>query len=72
MATLPNAIADAAVLFAGTNVDELAVLAILSASSRAAGRPRRREIWAGQYLGTGVLVAAVYIFWNTGAFSRLQ
>jgi cadmium resistance protein CadD (predicted permease) len=51
MATLPNAIADAAVLFAGTNVDDLAVLAVLSASSRAAGRPRRWEIWAGSTSG---------------------
>jgi cadmium resistance protein CadD (predicted permease) len=57
MTPLPNAIADAAALFAGTNIDDLAVLAVLSASSRAAGRPRRWEIWAGQYAGTGVLVA---------------
>ena len=57
MATLPDAIGDAAVLFAGTNIDDLAVLAVLSASSRATGRPRRWEIWAGQYAGTGVLVA---------------
>jgi cadmium resistance protein CadD (predicted permease) len=33
------------------------VLAVLSASSRAAGRPRRWEVWAGQYAGTAVLVA---------------
>jgi cadmium resistance protein CadD (predicted permease) len=57
MATLPDAIADAAVLFAGTNVDDLVVLAVLSASSRATGRPRRWEIWAGQYLGVAALVA---------------
>jgi cadmium resistance protein CadD (predicted permease) len=53
---LPAEIATAAVLFAGTNVDDLAVLALLSASSRAAGRPRRWEIWAGQYAGFAVLV----------------
>jgi cadmium resistance protein CadD (predicted permease) len=57
MATLPGTIADAAALFAGTNVDDLVVLAVLSASSRATGRPQRWEIWAGQYAGTGVLVA---------------
>jgi cadmium resistance protein CadD (predicted permease) len=33
MATLPGAIADAAALFAGTNVDDLVVLAVLSAFS---------------------------------------
>jgi cadmium resistance protein CadD (predicted permease) len=68
MATLPNAIADAAVLFAGTNVDDLAVLAVLSASSRAAGSPRR----AAWLVPAVYLLVAVYIFWKTGAFSRLQ
>ena len=43
-------------LFAATNVDDLVVLALLSAASRADGRPRRWEIWAGQYLGFAVLV----------------
>jgi cadmium resistance protein CadD (predicted permease) len=32
------------------------VLALLSASCRANGRPRRWEIWAGQYAGFAVLV----------------
>jgi cadmium resistance protein CadD (predicted permease) len=57
VAALPETIAAAAALFAGTNVDDLIVLAVLSASSRAAGYPRRWEIWAGQYLGFGVLLA---------------
>lgn len=57
MATLPAAIAEAAGLFAGTNIDDLIVLAVLSASSRATGHPRRWEIWAGQYLGFAVLLA---------------
>ena len=39
-------------LFAGTNLDDMMVLAVLSASARAGGRPRRWEIWAGQYAGT--------------------
>ena len=47
----------AAVLFAGTNVDDLVVLTVLSISSRAAGRPRPWHIWAGQYAGFSVLVA---------------
>lgn len=42
-------------LFAGTNVDDVVVLALLSASSRASRRPQRWEIWAGQYAGFGVL-----------------
>jgi cadmium resistance protein CadD (predicted permease) len=46
----------------GTNLDDVVVLALLSASSRASGRPRRREIWVGQYAGfallTGLSLAA--------------
>ncbi len=47
----------AAVLFAVTNVDDLLVLTVLNATSRAGGRPRRWQIWAGQYAGFAVLVA---------------
>jgi cadmium resistance protein CadD (predicted permease) len=46
----------AAGLFSATNVDDMVVLAVLSASSRAGGRPRRWQIWAGQYAGIAVLV----------------
>jgi cadmium resistance transport/sequestration family protein len=53
-ATLGAAVA----LFAGTNVDDLIVLTVLFLGSRAAGRPRRWEIWAGQYAGIAALVAA--------------
>jgi cadmium resistance protein CadD (predicted permease) len=56
MSSLPAEIATAAALFAGTNIDDLVVLSLLSASSRAGGRPRRWEIWAGQYAGFAVLV----------------
>lgn len=56
MNTLPAAIAEAAGLYAGTNIDDLIVLAMFSASSRATGRPRRWEIWAGQYIGIAVLL----------------
>jgi cadmium resistance protein CadD (predicted permease) len=45
----------AAGLFAATNVDDLVVLAVLNASSRAAGRPKEWEIWAGQYAGVAAL-----------------
>jgi cadmium resistance protein CadD (predicted permease) len=56
VSSLPASAATAVALFAGTNVDDLVVLALLNAASRTAGRPRRREIWAGQYLGFAVLV----------------
>jgi len=39
--------------FAGTNVDDILILAVLFA----AGRPRAWEIWAGQYLGILTLIA---------------
>jgi cadmium resistance protein CadD (predicted permease) len=55
MSSPPAEIATAAALFAGTNIDDVVVLSLLSASSRAGGRPRRWEIWAGQYLGFGIL-----------------
>lgn len=48
--------ATAAVLFAGTNIDDMVVLAVLNASSRATRRPGRWQIWAGQYAGSAVLV----------------
>jgi cadmium resistance protein CadD (predicted permease) len=56
VAALPETIAAAAALFAGTNIDDLIVLAVLSASSRATGSPRGWQIWAGQYIGIAVLL----------------
>ena len=56
MSSLPASAATAVALFAATNIDDLVVLTLLSASSRASGRPRRWEIWGGQYLGFAVLV----------------
>jgi cadmium resistance protein CadD (predicted permease) len=55
VSSLAAEIVTAAALFAGTNVDDVVVLSLLSASSRASGRPRRWEIWAGQYAGFAVL-----------------
>jgi len=54
--SLPATTATAVALFAGTNIDDVVVLALLSASSRATGRPSRWQIWAGQYAGSAVLV----------------
>ena len=48
----------AALLFAATNADDIVVLTALSISSRASGQPRRWQIWAGQYAGFAVLIAA--------------
>jgi cadmium resistance protein CadD (predicted permease) len=56
MSSLPAEVVTAVALFAGTNVDDVVVLSLLSASSRAGGQPRRWEIWAGQYAGFAVLV----------------
>ena len=56
MSSLPASTATAIALFAATNVDDLVVLTLLSAASRASGRPRRWEIWVGQYLGFATLV----------------
>jgi cadmium resistance protein CadD (predicted permease) len=56
VSSLPASAATAVALFAATNVDDLVVLALLSASWRASGRPGRWEIWAGQYLGFAALV----------------
>lgn len=49
-------VATALGLFAGTNVDDIVVLAVLNVSSRVEGRPRRWQIWAGQYTGIATLV----------------
>jgi cadmium resistance protein CadD (predicted permease) len=54
---LPAVAASAVGLFTGTNIDDMVVLAVLNASSRAGGRPERWQIWTGQYAGTAILVA---------------
>lgn len=57
MGDLFGTIAAAVGVFAGTNVDDLIVLTVLFLSARAAGRPRPWQIWTGQYVGVGTLVA---------------
>ena len=49
--------ASAVGLFAGTNIDDLVVLSVLNVSRATGNRPRRWQIWAGQYLGMAILVA---------------
>ncbi|MFE0462363.1 cadmium resistance transporter [Kitasatospora sp. NPDC058965] len=58
MADLLVTAAAAVGTFAGTNVDDLAVLAVLFVASRATGKPTRRAIWLGQAAGFTVLVLA--------------
>ena len=55
MEAIVAAAATAAGLFAGTNIDDLVVLAVLNASSRADGHPATRQIWTGQYAGVAAL-----------------
>ena len=43
-------------LFASTNIDDMVVLAVLNMSSRVQGRPKRWQIWVGQYAGVTTLV----------------
>ncbi|MEV6523544.1 cadmium resistance transporter [Longispora sp. NPDC051575] len=57
MEELFRTVAAAVGVFAGTNVDDLLILTVLFLSSRATGRPGRWQIWVGQYLGVGALVA---------------
>jgi cadmium resistance protein CadD (predicted permease) len=47
----------AALVFAGTDVDDLLVLTVLFLQARARGRPRPWQVWTGQYLGIAALVA---------------
>jgi cadmium resistance protein CadD (predicted permease) len=49
--------ASAALLFAGTDVDDLIVLTLLFLAARAGGRPRPWQIVVGQYAGIATLVA---------------
>ncbi|MEZ0052010.1 cadmium resistance protein CadD (predicted permease) [Mycobacterium sp. MAA66] len=56
MASLWQTAVTAVGLFASTNIDDIVVLSVLSASCVATGRPSRRQIWVGQYLGMTALV----------------
>ncbi|MGW5669226.1 cadmium resistance transporter [Micromonospora sp. NPDC003776] len=56
-----TAAAAAALVFAATNIDDIIVLTVLFVAARRAGRPRPRDIVAGQYLGIGALLAAAVV-----------
>jgi cadmium resistance protein CadD (predicted permease) len=57
MADLRRTILAALAVFAGTNLDDIVVLTLLFLSARASGMPRPWQIWVGQYVGIGVLIA---------------
>ena len=58
MSQIPATIVTAAGVFAGTNVDDIIVLTVLFLASGTTGKPRRWQIWLGQYAGIATLVAA--------------
>ncbi|WP_245670329.1 cadmium resistance transporter [Micromonospora mirobrigensis] len=57
MTDLLGSAGGAALVFAATNLDDIVVLTVLFVAARGTGRPRPRDIVAGQYLGIGALVA---------------
>jgi cadmium resistance protein CadD (predicted permease) len=48
-------VAAAAALFVGANIDDVVVLALLSATSQSTGRPARWQLWGGQAAGFALL-----------------
>ncbi|HEY0700581.1 MAG TPA: cadmium resistance transporter [Micromonospora sp.] len=56
MSDLLGTAAGAAVVFAGTDIDDILVLTVLFVSARTTGRLRTWQIVAGQYAGIAVLV----------------
>ena len=56
MSTAPATAAAATGLFVVTNIDDMILLVVLSMSRSANGRPKRWQIWAGQYTGMAILV----------------
>jgi cadmium resistance protein CadD (predicted permease) len=54
--TCASVVAAAAMMFAGTNIDDAVVLAVFNAAARRTGAPSQRQIWAGQFLGMALMV----------------
>jgi cadmium resistance protein CadD (predicted permease) len=57
VATIVTAVA----MFAATDIDDAVVLVVLNIASRATGAPKRWEIWAGQFIGIGLLVLVSFL-----------
>lgn len=58
MLDLLGTVTSATVVFAATDIDDIVILTLFFVAARTTGRPRTRQIVAGQYLGIGVLVLA--------------
>jgi cadmium resistance protein CadD (predicted permease) len=58
---IAGTVAAAAVIFAATNIDDAVVLTVLHAARRATGAPKQSAIWAGQYLGVGLMVVVALL-----------
>lgn len=56
MLAIGAAVLAALALFAATNADDIVILTVLNVSAKLGGRPRRWQIWAGQYAGFTVLI----------------
>ena len=61
MSSLPVQVATVTALFAGTNVDDMVIISLLSASAQAGRPPKHWQIWAGQYVGFGVLIGGALL-----------
>jgi cadmium resistance protein CadD (predicted permease) len=49
------------ILFTGTNIDDMVIIALLSASARSGRPPKYWQIWAGQYVGFAVLIGSALL-----------
>jgi len=61
VSSLPVQVATVTALFAGTNIDDMIIISLLSASAQAGRPPRHWQIWAGQYVGFGVLIGGALL-----------
>jgi cadmium resistance protein CadD (predicted permease) len=61
VSTLLIQVATVVALFAGTNVDDMVIISLLSASARAGRPPKYWQIWAGQYVGFAVLIGGALL-----------
>ena len=57
LATIGTAVA----MFVATDIDDAVVVLVLNIASRSGGAPKRWEIWAGQFVGIGLLVLVSFL-----------
>ncbi|MCW2650521.1 MAG: cadmium transporter [Mycobacterium sp.] len=56
MDRIVTTIAVAVGMFAATNIDDAVVLTVLNVAFQSSGAPKQWEIWAGQFVGIGLIV----------------